>query len=555
MDGSTVGGGIDLGKRTIILIICIFLLSLAGCSQAETFEETDAEQKIVVTKEELAISIPDEVKTLDPLKVENSWEMQIVSNIYEGLVGYNSDSKKVEPVLAKEWTIASDGLTYTFKLRDQAIFHSGKKVTATDVKASWERAIKYSSAASWHVFNNVVGFEQFVKGGKDNVSGINALSDEVLEVKLISPDETFLNKLTHPAAFIVNVEYINNSPSGYGLAGTVEQPTLVDGTGPFAMVEWVAHQNITLEYFNEHPAQSKFKRVDFRLAPDVEIGYADLKRGYVDILRTDTKLPSLILPKEPIIKEKFAEQTKAEILYLGFNVRKGPLQNQALRQAISFALDREMLGEGLNVNTETQGLLPRLLVQNRRSTTGYVFSQASARQLIDDISEQSTKQLDLSLYYVDEGDNQTLVERIANSLNEIGIKVTPKSLNTYQELVNGVKNGVISFYLDKWTAQSEEAGFFLTPFFQSKSPYNHIGYSNELVDELLNSIQRQKPFSKEYIDSVLQLEELIMSDVPVITLFEVKDLLISSKLVNDAAFHPLLGVQPLKVRLYTEINL
>jgi len=537
-----------------IFIVCAVLLFTVGCGKSQLSDDQVNDQKISVRINELSICIPDEVVSLYPLKVKNSWELQVISNIYEGLVVYNSETRKIEPALAKEWDITSNGLSYTFRLRDKAYFHSGKEVSANDVKASWERAIKHPSAATWYIFKNISGYEEFYSGKTEDVAGITVLNDDLLQVTLNTPDEMFLLKLTHPVASIVDVEYINSSGSGYGVAGNFEKQSRVNGTGPFSLVEWAEHQNITLEPFEEHPTKSQFTRIDFRLTPDVEMGYADLKRGYVEILRNSQKLSDIVLTKDPVAQEQLAEKSKFEILYLGFNIKQ-KFQDQSLRQAISYAIDRVSITEKLGMGEMTEGLLPRSLVQNRNPLINYMYSLESARNLINSNVGEFPSQEKLILYYVDEDVNKILIDEIVKGLDKAGIMVESKALDSYQELYAGIENGSISFYLDRWIAQTEEAGFFLTPLFHSKSPFNLSGYSNELVDDLLAFLQNQKPFSKEYVETILQLEKIIISDTPVITLMEKKDLIVKSNLVEDTAFHPIWGIQLLKVRMNTEVNL
>jgi len=543
-----------LRRKISIIIICVVLLFTVGCGKSQPSDEQVNDQKISVRINELAISIPDEVESLDPLKIKNSWELQVISNIYEGMVVYNSETRKIEPALAKEWSSTSDGLTYTFRLRDKAYFHSGKEVTASDIKASWERAIKHSSAATWYIFKNINGYEQFYNGKTEDVAGITVLNDDILQVTLDTPDEMFLLKLTHPAAAIVDAEYIKSSTLGYGVAGNFEKQSRVNGTGPFSLVEWAAHQNITLEPFEEHPTKCQFTRIDFSLTPDVEMGYADLKCGYVEILRNGQKLPDLVLTKDPIAQEQITEESKSEVFYLGFNVKQ-KFQDQSLRQAISYAIDRVNLTKKLGMGKVAEGLLPREIIQNRSPLINYIYSLESARNLINYNTEEPLNREKLLLYYVDEEMNNLLVDEIVKSIDKAGIVVEAKALDSYQELYTGIESGSISFYLDRRIVQAEEAGFFLTPLFHSKSPFNLSGYSNELVDDLLAFLQNQKPFSKEYVETILQLEKIIMSDVPMITLLEKGDWVVKSNLVSDTAFHPIWGIQLLKVRMNTEVTL
>jgi ABC-type transport system substrate-binding protein len=547
-------GGIILGKKLFISFYCFLILILGvGCGKSQPIDNNIVEQKkIAVVKDELALSIPDKIESIDPINVNNSWETQLVSNLYEGMVRYNSEAKKIEPALAKEWTISAEGNIYTFYLRDKAVFHSGKLVTADDIKNSWERAVKNQTRDTWNIFHNVNGFEQFVQGIDENLAGISVINNHTLQVSLANPDELFLLKLTHPAAAIVDIEYINDSNSGYGVVGTFEEPARVNGTGPFALVEWVAGQNITLEAFKEHPQKSQFARVDFRLASDTEMAYADLKRGYVDILRSDEKFPEILLNEAFIGQEELIDEPNACIYYLGFNVLEGPFQNQSLRQKVSFAINRSKLAAVTGARGEVDRLLPRAIVQNRSPIIEYQFSPEYAQKMFVNFEEPLKQKT--TLFYVDNEINEKIAEEIQSCLKEVNLEVYLAVVTSYQELYSGVANGNINFYLDKWVPQTEEAVFLLMPFFHSKSPYNLSGYNNELVDELLDFLQNHKPFSKEYIDTVLQIERIIMTDLPMITLLEGTEYVFANQIVENPAYHPILGIQLQKLRIAQEVS-
>ena len=122
-------------KFLALLIVVVLLFTVTGCGGSN---EGGGE-----AKDSLTIGIDSDAVALDPLRVNDTLTMSILSNVYEPLVRMNNDSEIV-PALATKWETSDDGLEYTFTLRTDATFHNGDPITAEDVKYSLEAAVESS---------------------------------------------------------------------------------------------------------------------------------------------------------------------------------------------------------------------------------------------------------------------------------------------------------------------------------------------------------------------------------------------------------------------------
>ena len=170
------------------------------------------------------------VTTLDNSNYLNYAELQIASQLYEGLVRRNIYGEIVAGI-AQSWEHSSDYRTWNFKIAETAKFHDGEAVQATDVKQGWERFIKEywmgDIASSWmNPLSSIDGAVSCRRGDTNLVSGIHVLDNRHLQVVLTKPDTEFLIKLTGPNAWIIKAE----------MTGSHELPPV--GTGRFRLASF-----------------------------------------------------------------------------------------------------------------------------------------------------------------------------------------------------------------------------------------------------------------------------------------------------------------------------
>lgn len=241
----------------------------------------------------------------------------LLGNVYQGLVAL-SDSGEIVPVLAKSWTVSPDGLTYTFDLVDNATFSNGDPFTASDVKYSFEQV----KSDAWTIS---------LKSKMDVVDTIEAVSPTQVKVTLKTPSNSWLYDMT------TRVGAIFDKNAGGDLA------TKAVGTGPFVVSEFIPDTSLTLtardDYWGTPP---QVQTVTFQYNNDVNAQIAGMLSGSIDGIVSMQDLNSLDQFKSD---DRFTvtEGTTTNKWTLSMNNKKGIFKDPKVRQAVTYAIDRQAL--------------------------------------------------------------------------------------------------------------------------------------------------------------------------------------------------------------------
>ena len=195
----------------------------------------------------------------------------IVNMIQDTLVALDWDGKTSIPYLAKSWTVSEDGKLYTFKLRDDVTFCSGKKFTADDVVYSFNRLKDPETRApyAWRA---------------GNIKELRATDPYTVEYELAEPFSELLLQLTMFTNAIHNKESVEALGKDYGIKG-------IDGTGPWCFVSWQPRTEIVLKrhdaykwgpsmYKNKGPV--KFEKLSIKIVPEDSSRVAAMMGGQFD---------------------------------------------------------------------------------------------------------------------------------------------------------------------------------------------------------------------------------------------------------------------------------
>lgn len=208
-------------KRLIstILILVLSLSVFASCSR----------DKSVV----LFFAVDSRAGSFDPQIAKGSTTRLIVRNCFEGLVGIGEDGK-IKPGVAEKWDVSDDGLTYTFYLRKNAVWHLTSNaqeqlegripenfaphVTAQDFVFAFRRAIDPANAsADSYMFMNIEGADEIAKNkAAPDSLGVEAVNNTTLQIKLAEKQSNFLEILLSPAAMPCNETFFNACIGRYG---------------------------------------------------------------------------------------------------------------------------------------------------------------------------------------------------------------------------------------------------------------------------------------------------------------------------------------------------
>lgn len=269
------------------------------------------------------------------------WGAQVTRNVliqlYDTLVRNNLETYEIEPGLAESWEVSDDGLTWTFNLRETN-FHDGRPFTAADAVWSMEQALDEAATRTAPLLSTV--------------ESVTAVDDRTLEITLSAPDNILLSTLldVYITPDDADVDYQD---------GPV-------GTGPFKFVSWDRNQQITLERNDEYwmtdadgNSLPYLDEILVKPVPDGSVAALQLQNGESDIVGSVDFAQIEGLEAAGAVIPQLPEGVSSGFYDLRINTREGPLSDERVRQAISYALDRDAINVALlNQMTTTSNSIP-----------------------------------------------------------------------------------------------------------------------------------------------------------------------------------------------------
>lgn len=328
-------------KRTLSLLLAAatLVLTFTGCGSkpAASSSSSTSASSISSASSQLAtdldpqeggvlrIALGGTPKSLDPKFRTNIYESNILCQVLDSLIIYSNDQQEFKPNLATEWSVSDDGLTYTFKLREDVYFQpgqfqDGRQFVASDVKYSLERA-KEARNVTLVMLDHV-----------------EVVDDFTVKCILKYPDAIFMDALTGPTNMIVPQEEVE----GWG----DEFSNHVVGTGPFCLVEFKQDESATLarneNYWGPRPYLDGVK---YEFVTDANQIFNTLKTGEIDFCPRISGETVKLVSEDPSLT--LLLQPNSSINFIGFNMEDPVLSDIRVRQALCMAVDTEELCKGI----------------------------------------------------------------------------------------------------------------------------------------------------------------------------------------------------------------
>jgi peptide/nickel transport system substrate-binding protein len=285
--------------------------------------------------------------------------------IFEGPVWIDDDNE-IQPALATEWEISDDGLTYTFSLRENVMFHNGETMDADDWVASWEAAIDEANVYAYLY---------------QKATSVTATDPMTASITVAEPDALFLRELAEWAILPASQFEAD------GLAGIEANPV---GTGPFAFVSWDRGDRIILDahadYWSED--QPEVDRVVFRPIPDSSTRLAAVQTGEVHIAQRFNSEEAATL--EGVANVQVVTYPVDRVYYIAFNnMTTGvgtPIESREVRLAMNHAVDRQAIVDSLfdGQAALASGLVSTSSLGHDASLQPYAYDPELAMQLLAD---------------------------------------------------------------------------------------------------------------------------------------------------------------------------
>lgn len=428
--------------------------------QEATDEETGSEQEPDATGGRLVVARTGDIDNQDPHLATAFQTYQTLELVYDTLFELTPDLQVTE-ALAESYEYDETGTELTLTLRDDAVFHDGSELDSEDVAASIERILDEETGA-------------VARANLTSISDVATPDSSTVVLSLSEPDAALPAALADPNTAILSSDAIADDSVG----------TEPMGTGPFTFESWEQGQDVLLaaheDYWGDGPYVDE---VQFRVIPDESSLHSGLSAGEFHIgVMTDPSVVTQVDESELTVERTPALAYRALML----NGNRGPLGDQAVRQAIACAIDREQLiesaafGEG-----ETTGpfTIPAFAGDPYDGLPCDGPDVETAQSLLDDAGQGDGFSLET---IVITGEYDTAIDEAQNlqsQLSEIGVDLELEQLET-------------NVYVDRWLAADFDAAVALNGgrpdphhmyarYFTSGGNLNDVAtYSSDTLDEL-----------------------------------------------------------------------
>jgi peptide/nickel transport system substrate-binding protein len=435
---------------------------------------------------------------LDPRIGTDGQSEHIDELIFDGLVTHDANFH-FTPALAEAWD-QPDPLTLVFHLREGVRFHDGRPLTSRDVvwtiNSMRDGTVISPKAATYA-----------------SVESIDAPDARTVIFRLKRADNFLLRNLSTEAMGIV--------PQGSG-RDFWRHPV---GTGPFRFVSQQIDQDVILE---RNPTtwglSAKLERVRFAVVPDSITQSLELEKGSGDVAVNSVPMDSLsVLARRPNIEVDTAPGT--QIQYVAFNLRDPLLQDARVRQAISCAIDRDLMIKSLMDGYARPAL--SLLPATHWAFTGDVpqfgYDPVRASRLLDASGHHAGP--DGIRFHVamktstDEG-TRLLAAVLQQQLARVGIALDLRSYE-FATFYADITRGAFQMYSLRWIGGNEQPDIFGYAFSTARfSPKgaNRGHYSSPTLDALLDHAAEDPDQDRRRSDYT-QAQQILAADLPAINLW------------------------------------
>ncbi len=508
--------------KILLSIVLVLVMLLVGCGgqPAQPTQPTQTAQPTQpsnsgYTGGEL-VRLWDEPSTLDPQLVSDVNSSVIVIEVFGGLVGLGTDLKVV-PDLAEKWSTSADGKTYTFTMRRDAKFHSGRAVTAQDVKWSIERAADPATQSTTvdTYLGDIVGVKEKLSGQSKEVSGVKVVNDSTIEITTDAPKAYFLAKLTYPTAFVLDKDNVAKGRDWF------MKP---NGTGPFKLKEYVPGDRVVLERNPlYHLGPAKLGSVRFLLGggnPMVMYENDEIQVTGVGLADLDRVRD----PSSPLSKELQVSPPGFETSYIGLNSTLPPLDDIKVRQALNLAINKDEIASKVLADRvkPAYSILPPGFPAYNSDFKGLRFNLEKAKQLLAESKYGPDPKKFPRLTFTVPGSLGSAVGLdleaiLATWRDSLGLDVQVQQVE-WATFLRDLHAYRLQMFAVAWMADYPDPQNYLDLLFHSQSVNNETRYSNPQVDQLLEKARTERDEATRF-KLYQQAEEMIVNDAPIILLW------------------------------------
>lgn len=473
----------------------------------------------------------------------------VMLNIYEGLFRLDENNELTEGMAEDHEMVENEdgSVTYTFNIREDALWSNGDPVTADDFVYAWKRAMNPETFSA-HAYimapivnaNEIQNPDDELYGQVDEL-GVEATDEKTLVVELNNNVPYFLELLSNPVMFPQNEEFIASQGDDYGL-----EPENVISNGPFFLETWNHDQGWVLSKNEEYwdSENVSLDAVDYKVAKDASTEVNLYETGDIDVANLTSEFVDMYAEDEA-----YTTNINTEVYFMRFNFQNEYLANENIRKALDMSYDKAEAAEGIlkNGSIPAYFIVPEDFVASEDSEDFRAkygdFNMTNieeAQNLWEQgLSELGTDSINLELLSYDDDQRTSMAEYMKNQWenNLPGLTVTINQQPNKQKLaLEGDQDYDMSF--SGWRNDISDPVEFLNVHL-SDGPYNWQDFANEEYDSLVKNAQVDFSDLNQRFEDLQEAERILIEQETAISpIYQSANARLINPAVNNFVAHP-----------------
>ena len=491
----------------------IFLSLVVGCNNSQNLDNTNYDDPIPPESGGvLTNAMIGEPNNLIAMIAGDSASSAIAGQIFNALLKYDQNLG-FEGDLADSWTISDDYKKITFNLKQDIKWADDKPFTCEDVLFTWKKVtdpdtrtpygsdyqlVSSASCANNHIF--IAEYDEPYAPALETWASLHILPEHLLKNENI------------------NDTYFSLNPTG---------------TNFYALDEWTTGQQVKLKTnANSVHGRPLLEKKITRIIPDLSSQFMELIAGNIDLMNINPIQYSRVFPSRSELNDKINlyKEMGNGYTYFGFNLKKKPFDDLNIRKAISYAINKEEIINGvlLGLGEEiTSPYKPGTYWENK-SINKISFDVSKSRELLEksgyqlnanNIYEKDGKPLAFEILTNQNKQREMTAVLIQRRLQDIGIDVSIRVIEWASFVNRFIKTGEFEAVVLGWSLSLDPDQYSIWHSSQDgPGQFNFIGYNNPRVDTLLENGRKElkNEKRKQIYD---EFSKIIYDEQPIIYLY------------------------------------
>jgi len=498
-------------RLRVVAVLVLTGMAIAACGTGSQQQSTAGPKH----GDTLKVAIGIDPDTLDPAAQTTTTASQIVDMMAETLTTVN-EKGVLQPLLATKWDPSSDGLSWTFTLRQGIKFSDGTPFNAAAVKFSIDRLLSPSTFRS----------QPGILGGKTGIASVAVVDDSHVKFTLKTPLAPFAAALSQTNTAIISPASVTVAPN---TAAVVTQPV---GTGPYKFGERVSGDHITMtankDFWGTKP---NYDTQTYKVVPEAASREALVKSGGADIMALPPANDIPALKADPTLKVVMGPSDRTiQIVINTLDTMQPLMQKPEVRQALNYAIDKNAIIRNVMFGAATPLDAPMSQTLFGYCSTGsYGFNPTKAKQMLQaaGAAGMSVKLVSPTGRYVQD---IQVAQAVAGYLRDVGLKVDGPATSDWPSYVATYANvppaaAKTDLHLLGWAPAYLDAQQQFEQFYSPRTPPGGLEssyYKNPQVDTLVEKANAGNSASQRQAD-YCSAAKMVWNDAPWIFLYNQKN--------------------------------